>query len=97
MTTQYFTFSVRYANKTIAADCYVYTTKEATSFPYTYPLYRVALNPHARNPKVYLFHEVNRPGQRFFYFQTEGLDIPLMEAIKKALEQWNGREQTTNG
>ena len=52
------------------------------------PQYRVVVNREKKNPDIYIFYEVNEPGNKFFSFDFENKSRgPFARAIAKALEK----------
>lgn len=68
--------------KTIKGDCTIIKIPGKTEFPYKFPLYRVALNRHLIKPNIFLYYEINKPKNRFYWFKNPE---PKKESLYKAI------------
>lgn len=87
MEVRYFEFEFTHQGRQFPATCHVYIKKGETELPYKYPLYRVAVMTQLINPDVYLFYEVNRPGERFFWYSFHDTRDLIAKSIRIELEK----------
>ena len=53
---------------------------------YTHPHVRVAVNSEKGKTDIYIFHEINEPNQKYFWFQLSGIKKEIATIIAKKLE-----------
>ena len=54
---------------------------------YKHPHVRVAVNREKGKADIYIFHEINEPKQRYFWFQLSGIKEEIATIIAK---NWKG-------
>ena len=54
---------------------------------YIHPHIRVAVNREKGKADIYIFHEINEPKQRYFWFQLSGIKEEIATIIAK---NWKG-------
>ena len=53
---------------------------------YNYLQIRVAANRNKHKTDIYIFHEINEPKQKYFWFQLNGIKEEIATIIAKKLE-----------
>ena len=53
---------------------------------YKHPHLRVAVNREKGKTDIYIFHEINEPKQKYFWFQLNGIKEEIATIIAKKLE-----------
>jgi hypothetical protein len=53
---------------------------------YKHPHLRVAVNKEKGKTDIYIFHEINEPKQKYFWFQLSGIKEEIATIIAKKLE-----------
>ncbi len=54
---------------------------------YKHPHIRVAVNREKGKTDIYIFHEINEPNQKYFWFQLSGIKEEIATIIAKKLEE----------
>lgn len=56
--------------------------------PFKHKMYRVFVPTKEKSGEVFIFHEVNEPGQRFFYHGMNSEKGEMARSILKALDRY---------
>ena len=86
MLVRHFEFEFNHAGRVFPATCDISIRNDTIEFPHRYPMYRVAVLTKLINPDVYLFYEVNQPGQRFFFYSLNDTRDLIARSIQEMLE-----------